>query len=342
MDYSGSGTNQEIDDDEGSVLPGCVPYLSLVFKMITTTVILLLSGWVVYTIKTTRRLHKPHNIFVANLLISGMITTLTGFLIASTVMVSFQLGVEPFITCIAVKLRLLPSLANNFSLAVIAGDKLLAMVYIRTFPFKYKKIMTPRLVAGIVSSVWLLAIVPTVYAVAFNTDGYVMVPKYGACLANDNAFLEVVFVFVIPITVTPILTISLNLIIALKAYQAHQQIVYLQEDNTGSEMMKSLRQLQCNIRQNMKPVITLLVVVVSGVSLNLLFIIVYLLGRFLVDSQVYHEFMEYVIRPNSGYVFRFLQPLVYGLYFKQVREPMMACLKRFVRKNKVNSVAPQP
>ena len=61
--YSGSGTNQEIDDQR-FVLPGYVPYLSLVFKMIATTVIFLLSGWVVYTIKTTRRLHKPQYNYV--------------------------------------------------------------------------------------------------------------------------------------------------------------------------------------------------------------------------------------------------------------------------------------
>ena len=66
-----------------------------VFELIGTTVILLLSGWVVYTVKTTQSLHKPHNIyFVANLLVSGMIATLTGCLIASTMMISFQLGVE--------------------------------------------------------------------------------------------------------------------------------------------------------------------------------------------------------------------------------------------------------
>ena len=59
MSYSGSGTNQEIDD-QGSALPGYVPYLSLVFRLITAPVILLLSGWVVYTIKTTRSLHKSH------------------------------------------------------------------------------------------------------------------------------------------------------------------------------------------------------------------------------------------------------------------------------------------
>ena len=107
---SGSGTNQEIQVvDRGSVLPGYVPYLSLVFNLVATTVILLLSGWVVYTIKVTRSLRKPHNIFVANLLVSGMITTLSGCLIASIMIISFQLGVESFSSYFTYKFRLLPA-----------------------------------------------------------------------------------------------------------------------------------------------------------------------------------------------------------------------------------------
>ena len=95
-DYLGSGADQMIDDG----FPG---YVSLVYKLVLTTLILL-SGWVHglhYTRKVTRRLHKPHNIFVANLLISDMITTLSGCMIACTMIISFQLGVESFISCIA-------------------------------------------------------------------------------------------------------------------------------------------------------------------------------------------------------------------------------------------------
>ena len=70
MVYSGSGTVQDDHeaDQQGSALPGYVAYLVLFFQLIVTTVDLLLAGWVVYTIKTTRNLHKPHNVFIANLL----------------------------------------------------------------------------------------------------------------------------------------------------------------------------------------------------------------------------------------------------------------------------------
>ena len=35
-----------------------------------------MAGWVTYSIKTTKRLHKLHNIFVANLMAADMVMAL--------------------------------------------------------------------------------------------------------------------------------------------------------------------------------------------------------------------------------------------------------------------------
>jgi len=133
IDYSGSGTNYEIDN-QGSVLPGYAPYLCLAFKLIATMVNLLLAGWVVFTIKTTRSLHNSHNIFLANVLVSGMIFTLSG---TSIMMISYQLGAESPITCYTSKLRILPYDAHKMSFVMMAADKVIAV----TFPFKHKHLV---------------------------------------------------------------------------------------------------------------------------------------------------------------------------------------------------------
>ena len=70
------GPGQGSDSQEDLVLPGRVVYQSLVFKMITTIIIGLMPGWVIATIKMTRSLHKPHNIFVANLMVAIIMTIL--------------------------------------------------------------------------------------------------------------------------------------------------------------------------------------------------------------------------------------------------------------------------
>ena len=84
-----------------------------------------------------------------------------------------------------------------------------------------------------------------------------------------------------------------------------------------------------------------LLVVISGQGLiDLFFVPFHVLGRYFIDSQGYHELMNYVIFYNMGYVLQFYTLIVYALYFKQVREPMIKHLKRWLRIN--NSVAPQP
>ena len=120
MSFSGSGSNQEISEEQAS---GYLPYLSLVFKMAATMVILLLSGWVVYTIKTTRGLHRPHNIFVANLPVSGMVATMMYSFIVCTMMISYQLGVQSIVSCSVYYYTLLPAHINVTSFLIVAGDK---------------------------------------------------------------------------------------------------------------------------------------------------------------------------------------------------------------------------
>ncbi|XP_065915680.1 rhodopsin, GQ-coupled-like [Dysidea avara] len=340
MDYFGSGTNQEIDD-RGSVLPGYVPYLSLVFKLTATLVNMLLVGWVVYTIKTTRNLHRPHNIFVANLLTSGILYTLSGTLLSGAMMIGYQLGVEFFISCDPWKLRTLPFYVSITSFVIIAADKVIAV----TSPFKYNRTMTPRVVTAIVGGAWLLAIIPTAYAFIDGGDGVNEVPEYGTCSFDGKGYAQLVFIIMIPTFVASILTMILNIYLAMKAYQVHKQIekeTKLSGHNSQSDNLAALKKKQHRIRQNRKPIITLLVVISGYIFIALFFIPVQVLGRLLIDSQIYQDLMDYVVSPNMELVLQFYSVLVYGLYFKQVREPMMKRLRRLLRINKFNSVAPQP
>ena len=330
-----------MDDDQGSVLPGYVPYLSLVYKVITTIANVLLSGWVVYTIITTRRLHKPHNIFVTNLLVSGTAAILIFFMIHCSMMLSFQLGVESLFSCFTLKFMYTPLFANNLSYVTIAADKLLAMVYIKTFPFKYKKIMTPRAVAAVVTGTWLLAVIPAAVTIIFDLDEYAEVSIYGVCILKGRAFS----VFVIPMIVAPSLAVVLNVYFTIKYYQANKQIKETTEATGATSLsgnIRGLTRMLHRIKQNRKPIITLLVVTLGSAFLNLTVMPLYAIGKFNIASQVYKDLMEYLIIPNVGYAIRFLQPIAYGLYFKQVRKPMMKYLKGLVRMNKATSVAPQP
>jgi len=335
MDFSGSGTNLEIVH-LSSVLPGYVPHLTLLFKLIATMVNLSFVCWVIFTIKITRSLCKSHNIFLANVLISDMVSTLLGTLMTSAIMISYQLGMDSPFSCYALQLQILPFYVNIWSFVILAVDKVIAV----TFPFKHKRMVTPLVTGTVIGGTWLLAVIVTAFFITNHADDVISVPEFGVCVHEGIGFIDLIVFALMPALVTTILTIILNIYLALKAYQVQKQIeneTRLAGHNIQSDNLKALKKKQRNIRRNRKPIITLLVVISGQALIDLFFVPFHVLGRYFIDTQGYHELMNYVIFYNMGYVLQFYTLLVYGL---QIREPMMKRLKRWLRIN--NSVAPQP
>ena len=109
--------------------------------------------------------------------------------------------------------------------------------------------------------------------------------------------------------------------------------------------LKALKKKEGNVKLHLKPMITLMVVVMGNSLLGLIFPILHVPTAFLESHVVYECCPIYVIIPNLSYVPMLLHPFIYGLYFKQVmiREPMMKLPKRiiFPCKCKSTAVAPQ-
>jgi len=219
---------------------------------------------------------------------------------------------------------------------IIAADKALAI----TSPYKYRRWMRPRVVATIITSSWLLAVIPAVLSIATSeNDVFIIVPEYGACVPAEDVYIKYVFIVAVPATVQSFLSISLNIYLSTTAIQVRKQIEKEMMLSGECEKLTALKKKQRNIRRNMKPIITLLVVNLANILGFLFFVVLFLFVSVLVDHQ---EFLQYVIIANSPYLVHLVNPITYGLYFRQVREPMMKCLKRLTRMNKVNAVAPQP
>ncbi|XP_065895049.1 olfactory receptor 11A1-like [Dysidea avara] len=152
MSVFGSGVSQETTstgDQQIPSLSGYVAYLSLVLQLIMTMVIFLMAGWVFITIKATRSLHKPHDIFVANLMITGMILVI----FQTAVTIDYVIGVD-LLSCKARQFFFSPIVEVHFTYLMISFDKVIGVA----FPYKHKRIMTPRAVASIIIITWALAI----------------------------------------------------------------------------------------------------------------------------------------------------------------------------------------
>ena len=165
----------------------------------------------------------------------------------------------------------------------------------------------------------------------FNCEDFTKVAKFGVCRSNEEALFETSVSILLPIFLACFFTTILNIFLTIKAYQVYKQI---QEEsklsgghNKSNEHNKALKKKQTTIKKHLKPTITLLVVVLGTSSIGLLLPLFFIQAVFL---TIYEGVMRYVVVYNLGYFCFLFHPFVYGLYFKQVREPMMRLLKSIV------------
>ena len=340
-----SGSNQETDatEDHGVHLPLYLAYLSLGFKVITMVIIVLMAGWVIVAIKTTRSLQTIHNIFVAHLMATTIICALISLLLTGTMMIGHFTGMGDFIGCNVFKFLLFPVIIVNYTFLMISVDKVIAV----TFPLRYRVIMKPRVVFGIISIKWLLAALLFAHNL-FNPNGFTKVAKFGTCIANDGTLLQTLMTYLLPMFLSCFLTTILNIYLTIKAYRVHRKIQKESELSGGhsrdNDQLKALKKKQATIKKHLKPMITLLVIVLGSASIGMLFPLLFIPTIFLDSPAVYEGVMRYVVAPNIGFISLLFLPFVYGLYFKQVRDPMMRLLKRITCtcKRKSAVVAPWP
>ena len=342
-DHSGSNQVTSTTDDHSVHLPAYLSYLSLGFRVTTTVLTVLMAGWVIITIKITRRLHNIHNIFVAHLMVTDGICALTPLLLSGTMIVGYSIGVEDFIDCGVFRFLLFPTMGVHSSLLIISIDKVIAI----TFPLRYREIMKPRVVFGTITTIWVLAVVIFIRNL-FNSNGFTKVAQFGICISKDRSLVYNLMLSIVPIFLACLLIVILNIYLTIKAYQIrkrmHEESRLSGGHSRDNDKLKALKKKEANIKKHLKPMITLLVVVLGSTSIGLLFPLLYIPVVFLKPPKVYEVVIRFVVAPNIGFISLLLHPLVYGLYFKQVREPMMRLLRGITRscKSKSAAVAPLP
>ena len=342
-DHSGSNQEATTTDDHADHLPAYLAYLSLGFKVISTVIIVLMAGWIIVTIKTTRSLQKIHNIYVAHLMATDAISALITLLLTGTMTIGYFTGMGDFIGCNVFRFLLFPAIIINLTFLMISVDKVIAI----TFPLRYHEIMRPRVVFGIITTKWVLAIVLFTHNL-FNPGVFTKVAKFGTCHSNGGTSFETWTTYILPVFLTSFLTTILNIYLTIKAYRVHQQIQEESKLSGGhsrdNDQLKTLKKKQATIKRHLKPMTTLLVVVLGSSSIGLLFPLLFIPTVFLESPAVYEGIVQYVVAPNVGFLSLLFHPFVYGLYFKQVREPMMRLLKMITCPCKCKSatVAPQP
>lgn len=135
-------------------------------------------------------------------------------------------------------------------------------------------------------------------------------------------------------------TISVNIYLAFKAYKIHKQI---QKETKLSGATVTFKKKLAKLKKDMKPVVTLLMILFGSSLVAKLFILMLNLSTHLFSHQTTKE-VDQALNQNLMLIVFFIHPIVYGFYFKQIHEPMVRKLKGLCFRNKFRSavVAPMP
>ena len=340
-DHFGSNQETTTTNDHTVHLPAYLAYLSVGFKAIFTIAIVVMASWIIVTIKTTRSLHKIHNIFVAHLMATDIVHVLIRIVLTGIIIIGTD--EEDYIGCHVSYFFLFPLAVVYLTYVTISADKVIAII----FPLRHHQIMKPRVVFGIIITKWALAIVLFSHHL-FNSNGFTKIAKFGICSLKGGPTLVSFMTSTLPVFFACFLTAILNIYLTVKAYQVHKQIQEESKLSGGhtedNNRLKALKKKQATVKKHRKPMITLLVVVLGTASFGLLTPLLIIPTVLLESPAVYVKVMQYVVGPNIIYFSLLLHPFVYGLYFKQVREPMMRLLKRITRlcRCKSATVSPEP
>jgi len=322
-------------------LPEYLAYLSLGFKVIFTVIIELMAGWIIVTIKTTRHLHNNNNIYVANLMVADGMRSMIVTSLSVIITISYFIGVKDFISCNVYFFLHFPSFTIQLTILMNSIDKVIAIA----FPLRHSNIMKPQVVFGIISATWVLVIMLYVQHL-FSSKGFNKMAEFGTCHPTDNNRPVMLLTVGLPLFINYVLLCFLNIYLTIKAYKIHKQIEEESKLSGGhsgdNNQLKALKKKQANIKKHLKPMITLLVIILASLFVGLLLPLLYVPTAFLESSTVYKKVLRHVLAPNMGYVSFLLYPLVYGLYFKQIRKPMINLLKRITCPCKCKSAAVAP
>ena len=334
MDGELSGSTDTFKDD-GVDIPEYVDYVSLLYRLASTVFVVAMGSLIISTILQYRSLHNVHNILIINLMVADIINIVVYAFHNIGMTVFYIIDIQDPFRCEVLFFFLFPVMVMMYTFVMLSVEKFIAIKY----ALRHRAIVTHRRVYRAIAIGWITAVLfkltGLIYEVIVGVE-YDKLSRYGWCLRKEASFINILFTGTFPIFLAFFITIPIDVYLSIKAYQVYNRIQKQnREDKQASKdkLKKILRQL--------KPMITLLVTVLGSTAIGVIAAIFYHYA--LMASEV-SSLLSHVILPNFPYLMMSLHVVVYGLYFRKIRQPLGRRLKRMMRSctfnKRTNSVSP--
>ena len=320
-EQSGSANTFRADDVD---IPAYVDYLILVCRLAITAFIIFMGSLVISTILKTRSLHNVHNILIINLMVADMVLIVVYSFQNIGMTVSYVVGVQDPFRCDVFQFSQFPVIVTMFTFIMLSVEKFIGIKY----ALRYKAIVTHRRVYRAIAASWVIALLfmltKLIRELIVGTK-YNKLSRFGLCLYKDTSLIDILLHVIVPIFLAFFITIILDIYLSIKAYQVYKRIQKEEGEDRQDKLNKLLRQF--------KPLITLLVTILGSTTIAVIIAISY---NYLFITEGEFSLFQHVMLLNLPYLDLSLHVVVYGLYFKKIRQPLCRRLKRIVQSFKFN------
>ena len=333
-EQSGSTDTQRID---GLEILDYVTYAIIAYRLASTVFVIGMGSLIISTILKIRALHNVHNILIVNLMVSDIVAQAFYTFQITGMMLLHIIGIQDPFRCDVLYFSLFPVMVTMYTFVMLSVDKFIAI----KFALRYKAIVTHRRAYQAIAAGWIFGVLfrlaRLIYEITFGIT-YNKSSQFGSCIIEQGSILVSIVTVLLPMFIACCITITLDVYLSIKAYKVYKRIQ--KENGEAVEISKSKLK---NILQQLKPLITLLVVILGNTAVLIAFITI-MTSSLITEDDSYQKFINDMLLQNLGYLSVILHPLVYGLYFREVRQPLCRRFKWMARsckfKNKTNSILP--
>ena len=181
-----------IESDTEAKPDSYLMYLSLFGLPLGVLLVVILALAVIIIILKNRKLRKKSSkIFYVNVLIADVIAILVRWIISSTIVICYLLGV-PSMNC---NMLIVPLSASLFAIDLIFLPVVIERFLHIACPFSYKRMFTSKSIVIIISALWLLALVCgllSLVGIDYNAS-----PEIGVCEPKRHGLFYKLFALVI-------------------------------------------------------------------------------------------------------------------------------------------------
>ena len=301
-----------------------VTYVELIILLVTIPATIIPPAVIIHIIRKTEDLHTNYSLFLVNLLIGDILTTIRYFF-GVIIIVLYLLNIRVYVSDIVFNVITIPRIVVQYSFVLLAIDRVVGVA----FPYRYRNIMKPGVVYAFIASVWIIAAV-LLFLVRVILGPPYLVWQLGQYLSPSGA-LGIFFSYLFPQAVSAIMIIGTNVYLYRTIIQSKKKLENnLKLSGNDEHKVTRLQRLIHNLQIQLES--SLPVFVLGGVDclFNILRNVIFVLLLFFFSGSDVIYVGLFVILPIERFQI-ILHSITYGIYQKTIRKKLYRYYQRFLQ-----------